>query len=110
MKTAKQVKVTFTNEDIENEDMIINIRTRQRTSIKMCDDILNDAVRIKKPVKYLVMNERMDCLANHFLAYCVDKQSLNDKGMNYIRKNEDLAAEVKDLLDGVKENLQKSFI
>ena len=52
----------------------------------------------------------MDCLANQFLVYCVDMQFLKNKGINYIWKNEDLAAEVKDLPDGVKDNLQKSFI
>ena len=59
------------------------------------------------------MNEqrkKIDFFANQFLVYCVDKQSLKDKGIIYIRKNKDLAAEVKDLFDGVKENLQKNFI
>ena len=59
------------------------------------------------------MNEqrkKIDFFANQFLVYCVDKQSLKDKGMNYIQKNEDSAAEMKDSLDGVKENLQTFFI
>ena len=49
MKNTKRVKLIFTNEDIDNEEMIINMRTRQSTNIQMCDDILNDVVRIKKP-------------------------------------------------------------
>ena len=48
VKKTKRVKVTFTNEDIENKDMIISTRTRQISNIKMWDDILNDAVCNKK--------------------------------------------------------------
>ena len=40
------------------------------------------------------------------LACYVDKKSLKDKGMDYDRNNEELAVEVKDLLDGVKDHLQ----
>ena len=48
VKKTNRVKVTFTNEDIENKDMIISTRTRQISNIKMWDDILNDAVCNKK--------------------------------------------------------------
>lgn len=57
VKNAKQIKGTFTNEATDDEDIIINVRTRQSTTIRRCDNILNVAVCTKNLFKYVVMNK-----------------------------------------------------
>ena len=86
------------------------MKSRQGHQTKVIDDIGNLTTDVRKPFKNTVMNERkkrMEWLAKQALACCVDKDVLSDKGIDCIKGNRDLASQVKYLLEGIKEHLQK---
>ena len=73
------------------------------------DAIIESASEYRKPFIKLKMRERrrrMDKLAKAVLGCCVDKSMLENDPGAYLKGNTELAHEIVDFLDGVKENIQ----
>lgn len=73
------------------------------------DSIDKSASKFKKPSVKLAMRERrrrMESMAKDVIACCFDNNLFKEDPIQYLKGNRELANDISDFLDGVKENIE----
>ena len=102
----KLKKVTVSVNDGNDDEVVHYGRLTHEENYH--DSIIKSASEYRKPFIKLKMRERrrrMEKMAINILSCCVDNFLLENDPVTYLKGNSELAQEVVDFLDGVKENI-----
>ena len=109
--TLKGVKKVIVSVDEEKYE--IDLRNRMKSTSKT-ENFKDDVLRTyyKLPFGKICMNERrrrMRKVGKEILSACVDRKKFRENTDEYLTKNEDLALQIVNLLDGVKDYIQSKL-
>ena len=113
LKGIKQVNLKIQGDD----DVIIDLNLphfKKKTSYNMMfnNEVLSMDNYFKLPFGKLTMKQRrlrIATLSKKILSACIDRNQYNEDGQDYLHGNENLAVDVINLIDGMKEFLQSKM-
>ena len=111
LKGIDKINISFNTTEKKTIDLShTKYRSRKSSHQQFNEDVLHSSNYCRVPFSNLTMRQRrtrMSDISKRILAACIDRKEFNKDTDGYLHENESLGIEILNLIDGVKENLEK---